>query len=271
MALAALRGAIATAWCPASPWPKPILSVTAGLSRILGMQLDNGGFGYWPGQREGPSLGLDLCRHGPEPGPTNGLEVPEAALEKTTAYLREQISAEEPGPAPGLWGLYPVLYQIPGPRHLPGRQQDYPQTQPGGQNSGAAGGQTGQLYVLPRNSRTTSNPEPPKKPRTRPKMISRPATGPRPWPCWRPKLLPQDPFTEQAALTLLGGLDSKGVWTSTADTGWALLALGGIFPGTRTFGPHPWRSPSAARRPAASTSNWTPRAFAPWPWTPRPC
>jgi uncharacterized protein YfaS (alpha-2-macroglobulin family) len=44
-------------------------------------------------------------------------------------------------------------------------------------------------------------------------------------------LMPEDPATKQAALYLLGGLGREGIWTSTSDTGWALLALGKYFEG----------------------------------------
>jgi uncharacterized protein YfaS (alpha-2-macroglobulin family) len=47
------------------------------------------------------------------------------------------------------------------------------------------------------------------------------------------KLLPLDRYTEQAALALMGGLDNRGVWTSTSDTGWALLALAEYFRGQK--------------------------------------
>jgi len=51
-------------------------------------------------------------------------------------------------------------------------------------------------------------------------------------------ILPKDPLTQEEALLLLGGLDSQGLWTSTADTGWALLALGSYFKDA-TFGTEP--------------------------------
>jgi uncharacterized protein YfaS (alpha-2-macroglobulin family) len=44
-------------------------------------------------------------------------------------------------------------------------------------------------------------------------------------------IMPGDPLTKEEALLLLGGLDSRGIWSSTADTGWALLALGEYFKG----------------------------------------
>ena len=85
-------------------------------------------------------------------------------------------------------------------------------------------------------------------------MISRPATGVPALALLAAKIiLPNDPFTEQAALALMGGLDNQGVWTSTSDTGWALLALGEYFRGhkfaDRAHGPYR----AAAGRPAAST------------------
>jgi alpha-2-macroglobulin len=43
--------------------------------------------------------------------------------------------------------------------------------------------------------------------------------------------MPGDRLTQQAAASLLGGLGSQGIWTSTSDTGWALLALGSFYKG----------------------------------------
>ncbi|MDI6852259.1 MAG: alpha-2-macroglobulin family protein [Deltaproteobacteria bacterium] len=44
-------------------------------------------------------------------------------------------------------------------------------------------------------------------------------------------IMPDDPVTGKAAQKLLGGLGNNGRWTSTSDTGWALLALGEYFTG----------------------------------------
>ena len=83
-------------------------------------------------------------------------------------------------------------------------------------------------------------------------------------------IMPKDPLTQEEALLLLGGLDRQGIWTSTADTGWALLALGSYFK-VRASAPNRWRSPSASpASPRPSASNWTPRASAPWALTPGP-
>lgn len=44
-------------------------------------------------------------------------------------------------------------------------------------------------------------------------------------------IMPDDPATGMAAQKLMGGLGKDGLWTSTSDTGWALLALGEHFKG----------------------------------------
>jgi alpha-2-macroglobulin len=44
-------------------------------------------------------------------------------------------------------------------------------------------------------------------------------------------IMPDDPATGKAAQKLLGGLGKDGLWTSTSDTSWALLALGEHFKG----------------------------------------
>ena len=49
MGLAALRGAIADGLVPGISLTETDTFLTKGISRILGMQLDNGGFAYWPG------------------------------------------------------------------------------------------------------------------------------------------------------------------------------------------------------------------------------
>jgi len=56
-------------------------------------------------------------------------------------------------------------------------------------------------------------------------------TGPGPDLDGGKAILPDDPATKQAALYLLGGLDRQGIWTSTSDTSWSLMALSEYFKG----------------------------------------
>jgi uncharacterized protein YfaS (alpha-2-macroglobulin family) len=44
-------------------------------------------------------------------------------------------------------------------------------------------------------------------------------------------ILPHDPITGSLVKELLGGITREGIWTSTSDTGWSLVALGAYFKG----------------------------------------
>ena len=44
-------------------------------------------------------------------------------------------------------------------------------------------------------------------------------------------ILPKDPITGSLAKQLIGGVTKEGIWTSTSDTGWSLVALGEYFKG----------------------------------------
>ena len=74
-------------------------------------------------------------------------------------------------------------------------------------------------------------------------------------------ILPKDPLTQEEALLLLGGLDSRGIWSSTADTGWALLALGSYFKDA-SFGAEPVEiAISQPGVPAAQQLKLDPKGF----------
>jgi uncharacterized protein YfaS (alpha-2-macroglobulin family) len=45
-------------------------------------------------------------------------------------------------------------------------------------------------------------------------------------------LMPRDPVVGKLAKQLMGGVNNQGIWTSTSDTGWSLVALGEYFKGS---------------------------------------
>ena len=45
-------------------------------------------------------------------------------------------------------------------------------------------------------------------------------------------IIPEDPLTSNQAAELLAGVGKNGIWTSTSDTGWALIALGEYLKGS---------------------------------------
>ncbi len=91
MGLAALRGAIADGLVPGITLAETDTFLTKGISRILGMQLDNGGFAYWPGGDKVHPWGTVYATMALSLAKTKGMEVPKTAMEKATGYLREQV------------------------------------------------------------------------------------------------------------------------------------------------------------------------------------
>lgn len=47
-------------------------------------------------------------------------------------------------------------------------------------------------------------------------------------------ILPGEEITDRVAARLMGGMNPEGIWTSTSDTGWSLLALNEYFSGGKT-------------------------------------
>jgi uncharacterized protein YfaS (alpha-2-macroglobulin family) len=91
LGLAALRGAIGDGLVPGITFAETDAYVTKGISRILGMQLDNGGFAYWPGSQKVHPWGTVYATMALSLAKLKGLEVPKPALEKAAGYLKEQV------------------------------------------------------------------------------------------------------------------------------------------------------------------------------------
>ena len=91
LGLAALRGVIADGLVPGITLAETDTYLAKGISRILGMQLDNGGFAYWPGGQKVHPWGTVYATMALSLAKTKGLEVPAPALAKATDYLKEQV------------------------------------------------------------------------------------------------------------------------------------------------------------------------------------
>ena len=55
------------------------------------MQLDNGGFAYWPGGEQAHPWGTVYATMALSLAKIKGMDVPAAVMEKATGYLREQV------------------------------------------------------------------------------------------------------------------------------------------------------------------------------------
>jgi len=234
LALAAIRGAIKEGFVPDITLEEADKFLKNGVERILSMQTETGGFTYWPGQRETHSYGSMYAAAALSLAKANGLTVSEEAMTKMVGYLKEIVENEKHSLILRAYACY-VLALAEG---LDGRTLSF---------------MTRDFNRLKRDSKILvllaariSGLRPLKELQTnlKPLLSARyevepfsyddfyaPYRGPALALMAAKAILPDDPLTKQAAVYLLGGLDRQGIWTSTSDTGWALVALNEYFKG----------------------------------------
>jgi alpha-2-macroglobulin len=66
-------------------------AIQHGVNRLLSMQLDNGGFGYWPGDKKEVSWASSYAGLGLVLGKKQGAIIPESAIENLTNHLESQL------------------------------------------------------------------------------------------------------------------------------------------------------------------------------------
>ncbi|MBM4300755.1 MAG: hypothetical protein FJ121_04370 [Deltaproteobacteria bacterium] len=232
LALAALRGAIQKGLVSGVSLPETDNYLNRGVQRILSLQTDSGGFAYWPGQREPHIWGsiyataaLSLARH-------HGIAVPEDALNQAAVFLKAQIQEEKRSPAIKAFAAYVLaINQTLDRDTLNTASAQFSQMH-----------RESKILVLLAARQAELRPLKELQADLKPLLGGKAEAAqddPGDFQCRfrspalallaAQAILPGDPLTQEEALILLGGLDNQGIWTSTADTGWALLALGSYF------------------------------------------
>jgi hypothetical protein len=204
-----------------------------GLSRILSLQTQTGGFAYWPGGRETHPWGTLYAAAALGLAKAKGLPVPETGLHRTVDYLKYRIKDERTPPPYKAFTAYVLA--------LAGALDRATFTQAAKEEPRLH--REGKILLI--LAARQANLKTPKdlKAALKPLLTLREEK-----PAWADEfqarfrgpalallagqlLLPGDQEVKEAALYLLGGLDRQGLWTSTSDTGWALLALGEYYRG----------------------------------------
>jgi uncharacterized protein YfaS (alpha-2-macroglobulin family) len=226
LALAVLRGLIRDQQIEGVSLEEADRYLSRGVERILSMQTDSGGFGYWPGYREAHPLGSLYAVAALSQARLQGLKVPEAALKNAADYLKGRIRVPT---APDFFkafaGYLLALNQTLDRNTFKAVSSSYPRLN-----------QEGKVLLLlaakEANLRSAAELKKDLGPLLAPQIreaawdeFDARFRGPALTLLAAKTILPEDPRTRQAALFLLGGLDRQGIWTSTSDTGWALLAL----------------------------------------------
>jgi alpha-2-macroglobulin len=241
LGLAALRGVIADGLVPGITFAETDTFLAKGISRILGMQIDSGGFAYWPGSQKAHPWGTVYATMALSLAKQKGLEVPAGALEKANSYLKEQVLNPKSPDLLRAYGAY--ILSFTGALDRDAFQAILRQYAKLSREAKIllllAGKQANLMSAkdLPEALKPLLKGAPETTAETEDDFQAR-YRGPALALLAAKTILSNDPLTEQAALTLLGGLDHKGVWTSTSDTGWSLLALGEYFRGHK-FGTAP--------------------------------
>jgi uncharacterized protein YfaS (alpha-2-macroglobulin family) len=242
LALAALKGVIQKGLVTGVTVAETDKFLKHGINRILGMQTDSGGFAYWPGQRHAQVWGSIYATAALSLAKERGLAVPDASLNQALDYLKKQTREKRRSLEVKAFACYVLaLNAALSPDTYNAVHADYAQMHR----------QSKLLMLL---AATLADLRPAKQVQA----ALKPLVGSRIPPAPAPEedefraefrtpalallaattIMPQAPATKEEALLLLMGLDRRGIWTSTSDTGWALLALGKYFQGA-TFGTQP--------------------------------
>jgi uncharacterized protein YfaS (alpha-2-macroglobulin family) len=242
LALAALRGAIEKGLVTGVSLAETDKYLNRGLARILGMQTENGGFAYWPGQREPHVWGSIYAAAALSLAKANGLEVPEASLNQALDYLKSQIQHEKRSLAVKAFACYVLALNAALDRDTYNAVHAHY----------ARLHRESKILLLLAATLADLTPVKELQAALQPLVGSRVPVAPADQDdefraefrtpalalLAAATIMPQAPATKEEALLLLMGLDRQGIWTSTSDTGWALMALGQYFKGA-TFGAEP--------------------------------
>jgi uncharacterized protein YfaS (alpha-2-macroglobulin family) len=206
------------------------------------MQTAQGGFVYWPGQQYPHPWGTIYAVSALSVAKAQGLAVWDGGLDKSLKHLKQRILYEKPSGAEQAFACYLLALNSALDREVYRRVK---REEPWLAREGKI-----LLLLAAKNAAFMSAAE--LKAALKPLLESREEVkyftwegdfdahfrGPALALLAARAIMPDDPATSKAAQLLLGGLGQGGMWTSTSDTGWALLALGEYFKGA-TFSQTP--------------------------------
>ena len=203
----------------------------SGIGRLLNLQNASGGFSYWPGQRYTHPLGSLYALAALSIAKNQGLAVPEIGFKKGLEYLTNKVQYGKTTPLEMAFACYILSLNQALPSAVYQKaMREYPVLT-----------REGKLFLILAADHAKLRSPQMLQAYLKPLLAGRDwdqaggdiieedfdarFRGPALAVLAGQALLPGDSLTDQAALYLLGGLGRQGIWTSTSDTGWALLAL----------------------------------------------
>lgn len=213
-----------------------------GLNRIIQFQNPDGGFSYWPGSPYIHPFGTIYALSAMSVAKAKGFPVPEHSFTRGLEYLITLVYQRNTKPLVRAFACYLLAQngKLDAKLYAKG-MRDYPDLPREGRLLLVLAGKHANLRS-PGELRAYLKPLLEKRDRDQPaEMIIEEDFDAE----FRTAalallaaqaIMPEDPTTKQAALYLLGGIGPQGYWTSTSDTGWALLALGEYFRSAKLSG-----------------------------------
>jgi uncharacterized protein YfaS (alpha-2-macroglobulin family) len=233
LALAGLRQAAAAGLLPGIQATEADVFIRSGIDRILAMQRADGGFGYWPGQGYPSWWGSVYAMAALTQARGGGIEVPAEPFERGLEFLKRGPD-EGSRETPDLRAFSFYILARNG-RLDAGLLATLDPRSPG------LGQEGGILLLL---ARSQARLAPAEELRQVTSLLLE--SGPMPKAEARfgaihrvralalllgTAILPGDRLTDAAADRLISAMGEQGRWSSTSDTGWALLALAEYFRG----------------------------------------
>ncbi|MFZ3089410.1 MAG: MG2 domain-containing protein [Nitrospirota bacterium] len=234
--LAGLRDAIKKGLLPDISIEETDKFIKPGIERLFSMQITTGGFGYWPGDRQPHMWGTIYAMSALTRAKLAGLELPKDRMEKALKYLEDEI--EGSGKRDATFRAF-ASYILSLNNEL--KQEAFNRVYKDINN------QPREAALLTLMAAKISRLLPDETVKSLLKPILE-----RPWSLNRSDefharyrdpaisvlastlVFPGEEITDRLAGRLMGGMSKEGIWSSTSDTGWALVALSEYFIGSKT-------------------------------------
>lgn len=243
LALSGLRGLIKQGMIPGITVEETDKFLKPGTERLISMQVESGGFSYWPGETSPHPWGSIYATYALTLNMQAGMDVPRDRLNKALDYISQTANGEASGDT--TFKAYAAYVLSLNGRFDQALVKNINEALIKQQNREAA-----VVTWLAVKASGTMTPELKSLARLAFEKTRKSEPAYRGWhDFYAPyrsealellaasEILPGERASDDAAKNLMAGMQ-KGIWTSTSDTGWSLIALGSYFKGAK-FGAGP--------------------------------
>jgi uncharacterized protein YfaS (alpha-2-macroglobulin family) len=243
LALSGLRGLIKQGMIPGITVEETDKFLKPGTERLISMQVESGGFSYWPGETSPHPWGSIYATYALTLNMQAGMEVPKDRLNKALDYLLQTANGAASGDTMfKAYAAYVLSLNGRFDQALVKNINDALIKQPNREATvvtwlavKASGAMKPELKSLARLAFDKNRKSEPAYRGWH--DFYAPYRGEALELLAASEILPGEKAADDAAKKLLTGMQ-KGIWTSTSDTGWSLIALGSYFKGAK-FGTGP--------------------------------